>query len=111
MSRDSRLPHSLARTDDRDRRELERHPFRWVETEVCAEVRHALSKHSTCERESLERAEHRLVGEIDDDVGAMARNGCLDIALDGNAVVRPFSKLLRTADENRRGKLLLAVKR
>ena len=95
LSRDGRLPHSLAGADDdRDRRELERQPLGRIETEVRAHVRQALSKHSTCERESLERAEHRLVREIDDDVGTVARNR-LDIALDRNAVVRPSSKLLR----------------
>ena len=66
MTGDGGLPHSLARPDDPDRRELERLEHGSVEAEVRADVRNALGQGKAREPEALPRAEHGLVGEIDD---------------------------------------------
>ena len=66
---DGRLPDALAGPDHRDRRQLERMERRRVEAEVGADVREAEREEARREREPKLGRQHRLVGEVDDDLG------------------------------------------
>ena len=68
---DRRLADALAGADHGDRRQLERLEQRRVEAEVGADVRQARRERARDPAEPLGRPEHRLVGEVDDDLGAV----------------------------------------
>ena len=68
VARDGRLPDALAGADDGDRRQLERMERRRVEAEVGADVRKPEREEARGEREPQLRRQHRLVGEVDDDL-------------------------------------------
>ena len=65
---DRSLPDTLAGADHGDRRQLERLQFRRVEPEAGADVREARRERARRPVEPLDRAEHGLVGKIDDDL-------------------------------------------
>ena len=80
MRGDRRLADALAGADDPDRGQRERLELRRVEAEVGADVRQPRGEHAAREPEALARAEHGLVGEVDDELGpcsasAAARSG------------------------------------
>ena len=91
---DGRLPDALAGSDHRDRRKLERVERRRVEAEIGADIRNAEREEARCEREPKLRRQHRLVGEVDDDLGGPR---LLD---DRDTVVRLPAQLLGAADEH-----------
>ena len=106
VTRDRGLADALSRPDHGDRRELE-WPTRWrVETEVGADVRHATREHATCKRETVNRPEHGLIGEVDDDVRGMLRYRRLDVLDERNAVPLSPSQLLLTAHAYGRDELV-----
>ena len=70
VRRDGGLADALAGSDHGDRRQLERLELRRVEAEVGADVRQACRERPRDPAEPLGRSEHRLVGEVDDDLGA-----------------------------------------
>jgi hypothetical protein len=96
---DSSLPHALARADHGQRGRLEGLELRRAEGEVGAFVGDAAGKDPACEPETLPRSEHRLVGEVDGDLGLEARKCLLELVDDGNAVVVVAAELLGPADE------------
>ena len=103
MAGDRGLAHALAGADHGKRRDVDRLRGRRLEAEVGAFVRETESKHAACEREPLLRAEHRLVREVEDDVGKVALDGDLDRRLEGNAVALVVAaQLLAAADEHGR---------
>jgi hypothetical protein len=97
MPRDRRLTHTLPRPDDRDRRQRKRLQHRGIEPKVGPDVRHSSSEHATREREPVDRAEHRLVGEVDDDV----RGHRVERVDERHAVVLAAAQLLGAPDEQR----------
>ena len=68
MDGDRSLPDALAGADHGDRRQLERLQLRRVEAEVGADVRETRRERARRPLEPLDRAEHGLVGEVDDDL-------------------------------------------
>ena len=94
MSGERGLADTLAGADDGDRRQLERVKRRRVEAEVGADVRQPEREEPRGEREPKLRRQHRLVGEIDDDLG-VAR--LLD---DRHAVLGLAPQLLGATDEH-----------
>ena len=62
------LADALAGADHGERRQLERVERRRVETEVGADVRQAEREEARREREPQLRRQHRLVGQVDDDL-------------------------------------------
>ena len=66
----SRLADALACADDGDRRQLERLERRRLEAKVGTDVRQPGRERPRRPAEPLGRTEHRLVGEVDDDLGA-----------------------------------------
>ena len=100
------LAHALPRPDDGDRGRPERRALRRVEAEVRSDVRHSLREHPAREREPLRRAEHGLVGEVDDDLRRMLGDCRLDVGDERNAVVLSPAQLLLAADENGRDELV-----
>ena len=68
MPGNSRLADPLAGPDDADRRQFERLQLRRVEAKVRADVREAVRQHPARDTKALARPEHRLVGEVDDDL-------------------------------------------
>ena len=67
---DGRLADALAGADHGERRQLERVERRRVEAEVGADVRQAEREEARREREPQLRRQHRLVGEVDDDLAS-----------------------------------------
>ena len=66
----------------------------------------AVSEDPACEREPLDRPEHRLVGEIDDDLGPVPLDRRADVVGKRHAVVLAAAQLLRSADEHRGDELV-----
>ena len=79
---------------------------RRIEPEVGPDVRDAAGQHSARERETLGRAEHGLVGEIDDDVGRVRGDRGLDVGGERDAVLLTSAQLLLPADENCGGEVV-----
>ena len=102
MARHRGLPDPLAGTGDGDRRERERLEGGRVEAEVGPDVRQAGGEHAARQGKALDRAEHGLVGEVDDDVRREARERRLYVLDERHAVLLPAAQLLRTADEDGR---------
>ena len=100
MPGDGGLADPLARSGDRDRRDRDRGSLGWVEAEVGADVRNGEREHPAHEGEPLGRAEHGLVGQVDDDVGRVPRDCGLDVRKERDAVVLPAAQLLLPADED-----------
>src|SRR4051812_30807241 len=94
---DGRLPDSLARADHRDRRQLERLESRRIEAEVGAYIRKACRERARGPLESFYRPEHRLVGEVDDD---LRRAEAVD-ERDAVVTLSASAELLGPADEDR----------
>ena len=94
---DGRLADALAGADHRDRRQLERLQLRRVEAEVGADVGETRRERARRPLESLDRAEHGLVGEVDDD---LRRPEAVD-QRDAVVAAVPFAELLGAADEDR----------
>ena len=86
-----RLPHALAGSDHRDRRQRKRLEDRRVEPEVGPDVWEPLREDVARQPEPLRRAHHRLVGQIDDDVCAA------EVLDDRGTVVLAAAELLRPA--------------
>ena len=103
---DRGLADALPGADDRDRGELERLERRRIEPEVRPHVRESVRQDTACEREALDGPEHRLVGEIDDDLGPVALERRLDVLRQRHAVALAPAELLRSSDENRRDELV-----
>ena len=95
MCGDGRLPHALARADDGDRRQLERRERGRIEAEVGADVGDAGGERTRDPAEALGRAEHRLVREVDHDLGVT------EAVDERHADVEPVAQLLGPADEDR----------
>ena len=99
VSGDRRLADPLAGADDPDRRQRERRQLGRVEAEVGADVRQPGREHAAREAEALPRAEHGLVGEIDDELRPVLRERGLEIAGNLDAVVGVVAQLLGAADD------------
>ena len=106
MARNGGLPHPLARPDDPDRRQLERLENGNVEAEVGPDVRNAVGQGKAREPEALPRAEHGLVGEVDDRLGLELVDRRLQVVHERNAVVLASDQLLGAADEECRGEVV-----
>ena len=100
VARHSGLADALARSDHRQRRQCERLERRRLEAEVGADVGDAGGQRPRCEREPLRRPEHRLVGQIDHDVGPVLGDRRLEVGAERHAVVLAAAQLLRAADEH-----------
>src|SRR5262245_37859512 len=101
VTRHGRLADPLACPHDRDRGEWERLERRWVEAKVGAHVRHAPGEHAACESKPRDGPKNGLVGQVDDHVGAMARDRRLDVRRQWDSVVLPAPKLLLATDQHR----------
>ena len=77
-----------------------------VEAEVGADVREPGREHAAREPEPLSRAEHGLVGEVDDELGAMLGEGGVEVGRDADAVVGVPTQLLGAADDVRRDEVV-----
>ena len=103
MAGNSRLPDPLARPDHGERRDVHDDGRRRVEAEVRPLVGQAEREHAAREREPLRRPEHRLVREVEDEVGLVALDRDLDGRLERHAVaVDVAAQLLGAADEHGR---------
>jgi hypothetical protein len=106
MPGDSRLPDTLSRPCDRNRRLRERRALGRVEAEIRADVRHSVRKHAAHQGEALRGSEHGLVGEIDDHVRCVPGNGRLNVGDERQAVVLSPAQLLVATDENGGGEVV-----
>jgi len=80
---------------------------RWrVESEVGADVRHAACEHATGEHETVNRPEHGLVGEVDDDVRGVLRYRRLDVVDERNTVLLSSTQLLLAPHAHGRDELV-----
>ncbi len=86
MSRDRSLADTLAGSDHRDRGKLEGRERRRIEPEVCPHVGNSVGEDTTCERKPLDGPEHRLVREIDRDLGPVALECRGDVVGERHAV-------------------------
>ena len=101
-----RLPDTLPRPHDGDRGHREGSPCRRIEPEVRPDVRDAARQHPAGERETLGRAEHGLVGEVDDDVRRVRGDRGLDVGGERDPVLLTSAQLLLPADENGGGEVV-----
>ncbi len=106
MPGDGGLPDALARADDPERRERERPKRRRVEAEVRARVGDPRGEHAARDEEALARAEHRLVGEVVDELRLAGRERLVEVAVDRHAVLVPATQLLLAAGEPGAGDLV-----
>ena len=95
MSGDRGLPDALAGADHGDRGQLERLEDRRVEAEVGTDVRQAGRERARGPAKALDRPEHRLVRQVDDQLGGT------EVVDERHAVVGTAAKLLGPADEDR----------
>ena len=102
----SGLADALARPDHRDGGQLERLEPRRIEPEIGTDVGDAVGQDATREREALDGPEHRLVGEIDDELGSIALQGGRNVLRQRDAIALAPAKLLRSSDEDRRHELV-----
>ena len=98
---DGRLADALPGAEDGERPAGKGLEQRRVEPEVRADVREPGREHRAREPETLHRPEHRLVGEVDDEVRAKQADRLLDAAHDPDSVVLAPAELLGPADEHR----------
>ena len=63
-------------------------------------------EHATREREALDRPEHGLVGEVDDDIRGVLGDRRLDVGDERDPVVLAAAQLLLPADEHGRDELV-----
>ena len=99
MPRHRRLPDALARADHRERRRRKRLVARRLEAEVGAFIAKTGREHAAREEQALSRAEHRLVGEIDDDLGV--GEPVVELGEQRHPVLRVATQLLRATGEPR----------
>ena len=108
VPRDGGLPHALAGSDDGERRHGDPDARRRVEAEVRAFVGQPEREDAARQREPLARPEHRLVGEIEHQIGRVPLDRHLERGLERDAVVdrrlRAASRCRRRAPRRRRGR-------
>ncbi len=100
MGGDSRLPDPLAGADDRDRRHVDLGEAGRLEAEVGTDVGEPGGEGPRGPVEALRRAEHGLVGEVDDDLGVA------EVLAERHAVAGVRAQLLAATDEDRPGPLV-----
>ena len=100
------LADALPGSHDGHRGELEGLARRRIETEVRSDVRQSQREDPTREREALDRAEHRLVGEVDDHLRSMVGDRGLHITDERYPVLLSPAQLLVTPDQNGRDELV-----
>ena len=91
------LPDPLAQADHGERRCRDRLERRRLEAKVGADVRQPERKRTRRPQHPLPRPEHRLVGEIDHEIGPDR----VELADERDAVILAPADLLRAADEER----------
>ncbi len=101
-----RLADPLARSRDRDRRHPDRRGDRRIEPEIGPDVGQAEREHPAREAEPFDRAEHGLVGEVDDEVGNVLGDRLLEAGRERDAVALASTQLLLAADEHGRDELV-----
>ena len=101
MPGDRSLADTLAGSDHRDRGKLEGRERRRIEPEVRAHVGNSVESTRLASAKRSTGPEHRLVGEIDDDLGPIALERRVDVVGERHAVALAAAQLLRSADENR----------
>ena len=106
MRGDRSLADPLAGADDPDRGKRERLERGRVEAKVGADVRETGREHAAREPEPLPRPEHRLVGEVDDELRAVLGEGGVEVGRDTDAVVGVPAQLLGAADDVRRDEVV-----
>src|SRR5437660_12294789 len=89
------LPYPLAGPDHRQRRPRKWRVLRRLEPEVGALVAQPGRKRTAREPKAVRRREHRLVREVDDDLGPL--EAVLELLQERDAVVRALPALLRAA--------------
>ena len=99
MAGDRGLPHALPGAYDRKRRERKRRQLGRVETKVRAHIRQPEREHPARHPEAFSRPEHRLVGEVDDDLGLELGDRRFQLVHDRHAVVVTAAQLLGAAGE------------
>ena len=77
-----------------------------VEAKVGADVREAGGEYAAREPEALPRAEHRLVGQIDDELRPVLGECAVEIVGEDDPVVRVATQLLGAAHEVRRDEVV-----
>ena len=105
LARERRLPDPLAGADHGQRRQRERLVARRLEVEVRPEVAKAERERAARQLEPPLRREHRLVGEVDDEL-RLVRESRIEILDQRHAVVFPAAQLLHTSDEHRSDELV-----
>ena len=96
---DRGLADALAGADDPERRERERLERRRVEAEVRARVGDSGREHAARDEEALARPEHRLVGEVVDQLRLAGGERLVEVAVERHAVLVAAAQLLLAPGE------------
>ena len=105
LAGERRLPDPLAGADHGQRRQRERLVAWRLEVEVRPEVAKAERERAARQLEPPLRRQHRLVGEVDDEL-RLVRESRIEILDQRHAVLFPAAQLLHTSDEHRRDELV-----
>ena len=97
---DGGLADPLPRPDDGERGKFERLEGDRIEAEVGSQVRKPRCERAARELEARSRVEHRLVGEIDDRLGARRLDPFFERLEEGDAVILAAAELLRPAHKD-----------
>ncbi len=106
MTGDRRLPHAFPGSDHGERGLRVAHERDRIEPEVGSDVGHPRRERPRGEPEAAARADDRLVGEIDDDVGARLRESVVQHVPDRHSVVGLPTELLAPAEHDRPDELV-----
>ena len=96
-----RLADPFAGSDDADRGQVERLQLGRIEAKVRADVRDAVRQHPARDAKALTRPQHRLVGEVDDDLGLEIGQCPLQVVEQEDAVLVVAAQLFGAPDEPR----------
>ncbi len=101
MTGDRGLADALAGPDHGERGQIDGYGDRRLEAEVRPLVRHAEGERPARQRHALGRPEHRLVGEVDDDLRRDRLESLVEGLEERHPVVLSSAKLLGPAQEHR----------
>ncbi len=94
------LPHPLPRTHDGERGNVHGRERRSVEAEIGPLVRQPVDEDAAGERHPLDRPEHRVVRQVEHELGRVRGDRLVDPAGERHAVVLAAAQLLAAADEH-----------
>jgi hypothetical protein len=109
MAGDCGLADPLAASDDCERGHVERSELNRFEAEIGARVPRSSGERPRREAKPAAGIQHRIVGEVEHELGAGRLQPFLEVGKERNSVRRLAPKLFRTAQQNGTDNLVLEL--